>query len=95
MASRKVHNYVAKILTNLSEKEIDEVNKDIDEPYKYLGRYHRKLYHDENPARIDSLLVSRGRADKELIRQIHIFVDENPEMSKILEAYLLLRKKKR
>lgn len=95
MANRKVHDYIAKILTGKDLDEIDKINRDIDEPYKWLGRYHRVLYHNKNPLSGDSLLINRGKFDREVIRQIHIWLDENPEIGDTLEAYLLMKKKRR
>ncbi len=95
MAGRKVHNYIAKVLTKLPMNEIDEVNKKIDEPYKWLGRFHRELYHSKDAGKIDSAMITKGDPEKEILRQIHIYVDENPEFGRLMEAYLLLRRKKR
>lgn len=95
MASRKVHNYIAKLLTNIPMSEIDEVNRKIDEPYKWLGRYHRTINHSRDAGKMDSVMITKGNPDKEILRQIHIYVDERPELGRMLEAYLLLKKRKR
>jgi hypothetical protein len=44
---------------------------------------------------MDSVMITKGDPDKEILRQIHIYVDERPELGRMLEAYLLLKKRKR
>jgi hypothetical protein len=95
MANRKVHNYLARMFVNLSMNEIDEINRKIDEPYKWLGRYHRALNHDKRPEKMDSIMITHGDVQKEIVRQIHIWLDENKDVGNLLEAYLLMKKRRR
>jgi hypothetical protein len=95
MANRKVHNYLARMFVNMPMNEIDEINRKIDEPYKWLGRYHRVLNHDKRPEKIDSVMITHGDVQKEIVRQIHIWLDENKDVGDLLEAYLLMKKRRR
>lgn len=96
MAGRTIHNNIAKsILRNMSITKIDELNKKIDEPYKTMGRYHRVLNHSTDPARIDSLIITNGNMDKEMVRQVHIFVDNHKKLAELVELNELIKKLKK
>lgn len=91
MANRKVHNMIAKILLPyVSMQKINDTNRLIDEPVKWLGPRHRVTRHSRNPVRFDSLLVTGGDWQRELARQVHIMVDETPSgkiIEKVMEIY--------
>jgi len=93
MASRSIHNaFTKRILKNISLSEINRVNKEIDAPVKTLGPYHRMLYHDINPTSPDSLLINKGDMNREMIRQLHIWLDEHKEFSESLELIDILKR---
>ncbi len=82
MATRKIHNKIAKMLVpEAPMRVIDDVNRKVDDPaylQKY-GRYHRQYWgHDPNPHKRDSLVISQGDPMREKIRKIHILVDTDP-----------------
>ncbi|MEM3192096.1 MAG: hypothetical protein QW292_08410 [Candidatus Parvarchaeota archaeon] len=64
----------------------------IDEPVKTIGPAHRILYHDPNPFRIDSILINRGNINREMIRQLHIYLDRHKKLEEMIELSELLKK---
>ncbi len=91
MANRNIHNKIAKtFLPFVSMKKINDTNRMIDEPVKWLGPSHRVTRHDRNPLKLDSLLVTGGDWQRELVRQIHIAVDKTEAgkaLEKVMEIY--------
>lgn len=88
MAVRRVHNKIAKMVVSLPEKDIDNVNRMVDDRrmLKKYGKSHRKHWgHNPNPHATDSLLISRGDAEREKARRVHILVDTDPEIKKLVE----------
>ena len=88
MATRKVHNRIAAKFVNLPMREIDEINRMVDDPamLKKYGKNHRKYWgHDWNPVARDSLAISRGDPKREIARRIHIIVDTDPKIKQILK----------
>ena len=87
MAVRRVHNKIAAKFVNLPMKEIDEVNRMVDDPamLKKYGKAHRKYWgHNPNPVAKDSLIINKGNAQREKARRIHIIVDTNPEVKRLI-----------
>lgn len=95
MASRDIHNRIAKtFLPWISYSKINETNRVIDEPVKWMGPSHRVTRHDHNPLKFDSLIVSGGDPQKEMVRQLHILVDiseAGKTLEKVMETYDNLR----
>ena len=88
MAVRRVHNKIAAKFVNLSMKEIDEVNRMVDDPrmLKKYGKAHRKYWgHNPNPVAKDSLIINKGNAQREKARRIHIIVDTNPKVKRLIK----------
>ena len=88
MAVRRVHNKIAAKFVNLPLNEIDEVNRMVDDPrmLKKYGKDHRKHWgHNPNPLAKDSLTINRGNAQREKARRIHIIVDTNPKVKKLIK----------
>lgn len=94
MPNRDVHNkYAKKVLKNMDIKEIDDVNKIMDAPSKVYGPHHRKYYgHNKNPNAPDSLEINKGSIDREAARQVHIFLDEDKTLQKIIKLLELDKK---
>jgi len=65
LPSRRVHNLVDKALLGRS---YDSVHRAIDQPYKYLGKRHRILFHDP----LTATLASGG---KPAPATLHILLD--------------------
>jgi len=88
MATRKVHNKIAAKFVNLPLSEIDEVNRMVDDPrmLKKYGKAHRRYWgHNPNPLAPDSLKINQGNAQREKARRIHIIVDTNPKVKKLIK----------
>lgn len=85
-----MHNQIAhSLFPSISISKIDNVNSAVDEPVKWLGPQHRITRHNANPMMLDSLIVSGGDWQKEMVRQVHLFVDET-ELGKTLEKVMEL-----
>ncbi len=88
MAVRKVHNRIAKMFSSLPMKEIDEINREIDDPrmLKKYGSKHREHWgHDWDPSKKDSYYINKGDAEREKVRRIHILVDTDPTIRKLVK----------
>lgn len=87
MPNRKVHNeYAHKIMKKMRLEDIDEVNMIMDAPSQRYGSQHRKYYgHNKNPTAKDSLEINRGSASREMARRIHLILDEDKELQKIIK----------
>jgi parvulin-like peptidyl-prolyl isomerase len=98
MAERKVHNKIAAMFSNLSYKEIDEINKEIDrkDMLEKYGKNHRKYWgHDWDAGKPDSRAINRGNPEREKVRRIHILVDTDPEIKRILKRQEIREKLKK
>ena len=87
MAVRRVHNKIAAKFVNLPMSEIDEVNRMVDDPrmLKKYGKDHRRHWgHNPSPTAKDSLAINKGNAQREKARRIHIIVDTNPKLKKLI-----------
>ncbi len=89
MPSHEVHSLISKALFGKSYREVDRA---IDRPYKFLGRKHRKLFHDP----ISASVISYARCRSPFPGLLHIYLDEicsrDAKLRKMLEAYAKLRK---
>ena len=94
MPNRDVHNAVAQfVFPNIPLSVIDDVNMRMDEPSQWLGSHHRVLYHSTNPAAPDSLAISYGNPQRELVRQLHIMLDYNKKFRLLLKAKGIIKDK--
>ncbi len=88
MAVRKIHNQIAKKFSGLSMREIDQINRMVDDPamLKKYGYKHREHWgHDWNSTAKDSLAINKGSAAREKVRKIHIIVDTNPRIKRLVK----------
>lgn len=87
MPNRDIHNkYAKKILPGMDMKEIDDVNKTMDAPSQRYGSQHRKYYgHNKSPTAKDSLEINKGNVDREAARQIHLILDEDKTLQKVIK----------
>ncbi len=88
MAVRKVHNKIAKMFSTLPLKEIDEINREVDDidMLKKYGYKHREHWgHNWDSTASDSYKINRGNANREKVRRIHILVDTDPEIKRLVE----------
>ena len=95
MPDRKTHNKYAYGLMKkmLSMEEIDDVNRIMDAPSQIYGSQHRKYYgHNRDPTAKDSLEINRGSAKREMARQVHLILDTDRELQKIIKLKELDRK---
>ena len=91
MPNRDVHNKIAKFLfPHISMHIIDEVNMLMDEPSQWMGSHHRSVFHSTNPARKDSLQITHGDPDRELLRQLHILIDYDRDVQRMLKLVGLI-----
>ena len=94
MPNRDVHNKVAQfIFPNIPLSVIDDVNKRMDEPSQWLGSHHRVLYHSKNPTDTDSLAITYGDINRELLRQLHILLDYDKRFRLYLKAMGIIKDK--
>ena len=85
MPNRDVHNKIAKFFfPYISMKVINEVNMLMDEPSQWMGSHHRVVFHSANPGKKDSLQITHGDPDRELVRQLHILVDYDKDVRRML-----------
>lgn len=96
MAIRKVHNEIAKmVLKDMPMKEIDDVNKMVDDPemLRKYGRYHRRYWgHDTNSLAPDSIIINKGDYNREQARKIHIIVDTDPDIKRLVKKYEMMKR---
>ena len=86
MPNRDAHNKIAKLIfPNIDMAIIDEVNRKMDEPSQWMGSHHRVLHHSTDPAALDSLLITNGDTDRELVRQLHILLDYDKNLRRYLK----------
>jgi len=72
MPSRKVHNLINKLILG---KSYDNVNRLIDWPYKIVGPYHRKYFHDIKTTPIVIAAIAKD-PKAGLAAALHILVDK-------------------
>jgi len=91
-----VHRYAD--LVNFG-KSYYKIHKEMDWPYKILGKDHRKFFHDPLSAPIIAERCYPGDPNAIEAAYLHILLDqlcsENPEYKKSLEKLALLDKRKR
>jgi len=98
MQSLRVHVYLDRLFFGESYWRI---HKEMDKPFKVLGRGHRILFHDPAWAYIIASRLYRGDSNAVLAAQYHIIYDEicsrDPQFRKNLEMLAMLSsgKKKR
>lgn len=94
MPNRNVHNRYAKmLLKDMSLEEIDDVNRIMDAPSRIYGSHHRKYYgHSHNPLAKDSLEINKGKINREVARQIHLILDEDKELQRLIKLKELMRR---
>ena len=86
MPSRRVHNLVNKMILG---DDYDWLNKLIDSPSKWLGPYHRVLFHDEKRDPLITLLLT-GDPGAAAAHLLHILVDKDKRARERLLALALL-----
>ena len=89
IATRKTHNKIAGMVSNLPMKDIDEINRMVDDPamLRKYGRYHRKYWgHNPSANAYDSRKINRGNAERERVRKVHIIVDTDPKIKRMVKA---------
>jgi len=91
MPSRKVHNYVAKLL-GINEKLANTINKDIDRPAKWLGKKHRILFHDFDLSTYLLLAKYKFNSKAILAWYAHKLVDEIAKDKNMRRLFELLEK---
>lgn len=84
MPSRRVHNFLNRIIFGSS---YDKINAAIDEPFKYLGRKHRILYHNPLEAGIIGL-TKTSDINGFMAGFLHVYVDQTCSDNKSLKATL-------
>lgn len=96
MANRDIHNAIAKmVLKNMSMKEIDNVNRMVDDPdmLRKYGRYHRNYWgHNPDSNAPDSRAINKGNYYREKARKIHILVDTDPKIKRLAKKYEILKR---
>jgi hypothetical protein len=91
-----VHTYADRVYFG---KSYYRIHKEMDWPYKILGKDHRKFFHDPLNALIIAERCYPGDPNAEEAAYLHILLDqlcsENPEYKKMLEKLALFDKRKR
>jgi len=91
-----VHAYADRVYFGRSYYKI---HREMDWPYKILGKDHRKFFHDPISASIIAEQCYPGDPNAEEAAFLHIILDqlcsENPEFRKLLEKFALLNKRNR
>ena len=72
MPSHSVHNYVNRLLFGRSYWKI---NREMDKPYVFLGRYHRVLFHEPAWAYLIASKFYPGDPNAVLAAQSHFVLD--------------------
>lgn len=87
MPNRDIHNkYAKKVLPRMSLEEIDDVNRIMDAPSQKYGSQHRKYYgHNPDPLAKDSLEINRYSIEREAARRVHLILDRNKNLQKIIK----------
>ncbi len=89
MSNRPTHNKIARMVVgNVPLSVIDQVNKDVDrvDMLKKYGRYHRAHWgHDMRADAPDSLAITKGNPKLEKIRKVHILVDTDPVIKRMVK----------
>jgi hypothetical protein len=91
-----VHLYIDRVFFG---KSYYKIHRQIDWPFKIVGKDHRRFFHDPLSARIIAETCYPGDESAVLAAYGHIVLDkfctENPEYMKILEKLAILDKAKR
>jgi hypothetical protein len=91
-----VHEFIDWVLFG---KVYRKVHRKMDEPFKYLGRSHRVLFHDYASAYFIAKKFYPDDPNAVLAAYYHIYYDElcseNPEYKKTLEIHEILTRKDR
>lgn len=98
MAVRRIHNQIAEMVVKLPRKEIDEINRLVDDPemLRKYGRYHRRYWgHNWNATARDSRIINRGNAQREKARRVHIIVDTDPKIKRMVKRLEIMEKLRR
>lgn len=89
MSNRPTHNRIAKmIVPDVPISAIDRVNQDVDrkDMLKKYGKNHRKFWgHDLNANAPDSLAITKGDPKLEKVRKVHILVDTDPKIKRMVK----------
>jgi len=82
----KVHEFIDRLFFGKSYRKI---HREMDKPFKILGRRHRELFHDATWAYIVASKLYPGDPNAVLAAQCHIIYDEicsrNPQFRMYLE----------
>ncbi len=96
MPSWRVHRYVDKLFL---EKSYYKVHEKIDEPFKYLGKNHRILFHDLASCYIIARQCYPNDPNADWAAFFHVYFDnlctEDPEYRRFLESMELLSRGKK
>jgi hypothetical protein len=91
-----VHAYADRVCFG---KSYYKIHREIDWPYKFLGKDHRKFFHDPLSAPIIAEKCYPGDPNAVEAAYLHILLDQlcsnNPEYRKLLEKLVLLDKRSR
>jgi len=94
--SWRVHAFVDRTLFG---KSYHKIHRRLDEPFKYLGRGHRVLFHDFPTAYLVALDCYPGDPNAVEAAYGHILLDEqcsaDPGYKKLLEKLAMLSRKKK
>jgi len=89
MSNRPTHNKIAKMVVDgVPISAIDQVNKDVDriDMLKKYGRYHRSHWgHNMRADAPDSLAITKGNPKLEKVRKVHILVDTDPKIKRMVK----------
>lgn len=86
MPNREDHNLLNKLILG---RTYDKVNRAIDLPSKYLGREHRRFFHDD----ITSLILFAKDPGLGAASVLHRALDRSPNLKKIV-AFLRIAGKR-
>ena len=84
MPKHKLHRYAAKILLGKAYPEVDSA---IDQPYIFLGRKHRKMFHSPKEACALGYLAA-GSHGGGLAGLVHVWVDEECSKDPVFRRWL-------
>lgn len=96
MPGLEIHTYVDKLFFGRSYWRI---HREMDRPYKYLGKYHRVLFHDPLLAYVIARKQYPNDPNAIAAAQCHIAIDNlctrNPEFKRALARLAKLDRKKK
>lgn len=76
------------VIPNISLKEADDVNRMVDDVsmLRKYGKDHRRHWgHNPDPKAPDSRVISKGDANREKARKVHIIVDTDPKIKRAVK----------